>query len=348
MSLRAFAIGSLLCVAGVAQAEIGYGLTEGGLADDLVQFDTSTPGTTTLMGTITGLPPGNTLRAIDFRPSNGKLYALSTAPGGQYNLFTVNLQTAELTFVGGGVVGNNFGWPIRVSMDFDPVRDELRVITIGVRNNFRINANNGALIAEDSRVQYASGDVNFGTNVITADIAFDNNVVGATSSTLYVFDYSVDSLCRLGGVGGTPNPATGELRTIGEAVPGDFLTLSAATGLDISGATGVCYLSHDDAATGTIDQLSTLNLATGVATLVGTFDRDMQDIAILPRTCDTIDFNNNQVFPEDQDVIDFFNVLSGADCAACNDIDFNNNGVFPEDQDVIDFFTVLAGGQCGT
>ena len=30
----------------------------------------------------------------------------------------------------------------------------------------------------------------------------------------------------------------------------------------------------------------------------------------------------------------------------CNDIDFNNNGVFPEDQDVIDFFNVLAGGTC--
>jgi hypothetical protein len=30
---------------------------------------------------------------------------------------------------------------------------------------------------------------------------------------------------------------------------------------------------------------------------------------------------------------------------AC-DIDFNNNGVFPEDQDVLDFFNVLAGGSC--
>jgi hypothetical protein len=62
--------------------------------------------------------------------------------------------------------------------------------------------------------------------------------------------------------------------------------------------------------------------------------------------CDDIDFNNNNVFPEDQDVIDFFNVLSGADCPACNDIDFNNNQVFPEDQDVIDFFNVLAGAEC--
>ena len=62
--------------------------------------------------------------------------------------------------------------------------------------------------------------------------------------------------------------------------------------------------------------------------------------------CDDIDFNNNTVFPEDADVIDFFNVLAGAECAACNDIDFNNNGVFPEDADVIDFFNVLAGGTC--
>jgi hypothetical protein len=62
--------------------------------------------------------------------------------------------------------------------------------------------------------------------------------------------------------------------------------------------------------------------------------------------CDSIDFNNNGVFPEDQDVVDFFDVLAGGACGACNDVDFNNNGVFPEDQDVVDFFTVLAGGSC--
>ncbi|HLP84522.1 MAG TPA: hypothetical protein VK157_09245, partial [Phycisphaerales bacterium] len=68
--------------------------------------------------------------------------------------------------------------------------------------------------------------------------------------------------------------------------------------------------------------------------------------------CDDIDFNRNGVFPEDQDVIDFFNVLAGGACPynpgpwdGC-DIDFNNNAVFPEDQDVIDFFTALAGGSC--
>ncbi len=62
--------------------------------------------------------------------------------------------------------------------------------------------------------------------------------------------------------------------------------------------------------------------------------------------CDSIDFNGNGVFPEDQDVIDFLSVLAGQACGTCGDIDFNNNGVFPEDQDVIAFFNILAGGTC--
>ncbi|HLP84493.1 MAG TPA: hypothetical protein VK157_09090 [Phycisphaerales bacterium] len=70
--------------------------------------------------------------------------------------------------------------------------------------------------------------------------------------------------------------------------------------------------------------------------------------SLAPSPCGDIDFNNNAVFPEDQDVIDFFNVLAGAPCPTlrCDTLDFNRNGSFPEDQDVIDFLTVLAGGSC--
>jgi hypothetical protein len=80
----------------------------------------------------------------------------------------------------------------------------------------------------------------------------------------------------------------------------------------------------------------------------GSTGNDLATVVLTPPLpgCDDIDFNNNDVFPEEQDVIDFFNVLAGADCPACNDIDFNNNNVFPEEQDVIDFFNVLAGGAC--
>ncbi len=69
-------------------------------------------------------------------------------------------------------------------------------------------------------------------------------------------------------------------------------------------------------------------------------------ITVEHAACDSIDFNQNGVFPEDQDIADFLSVLAGGDCPTCNDIDFNNNSVFPEDQDIVDFFNVLAGGDC--
>jgi hypothetical protein len=104
------------------------------------------------------------------------------------------------------------------------------------------------------------------------------------------------------------------------------------------------------------------NAAGTVAVTIATADVGSGNVAFLldgalvgnPCTvaCDDIDFNNDEVFPSDQDVIDFFDVLAGgtpATCdpvVGCNDIDFNNDGVFPSDQDVIDFFNVLAGGNC--
>jgi len=88
-----------------------------------------------------------------------------------------------------------------------------------------------------------------------------------------------------------------------------------------------------------------------VANLV--FDALETGGASLNASCNDVDFNNNNVFPEDQDVIDFFNVLAGGNCPTavgtqpgCDSIDFNRNGVFPEDQDVIAYFNVLAGGEC--
>jgi hypothetical protein len=65
--------------------------------------------------------------------------------------------------------------------------------------------------------------------------------------------------------------------------------------------------------------------------------------------CDSIDFNQNTLFPEEQDIIDFLSVLAGGPCSdgnTCNDIDFNNDGLFPSDDDLVAFLRVLAGGDC--
>jgi hypothetical protein len=64
--------------------------------------------------------------------------------------------------------------------------------------------------------------------------------------------------------------------------------------------------------------------------------------------CDSIDFNNNESFPEDQDLIDLLSVFAGGPCSTnnCNDLDFNNDGLFPSDEDLIAYLRVLAGGSC--
>jgi hypothetical protein len=88
--------------------------------------------------------------------------------------------------------------------------------------------------------------------------------------------------------------------------------------------------------------LSAVNRTRGLSTL----------LRIAPTTaCDDIDFNNDELFPDDNDLIDFLSVLAGGPCSTapspgCNTIDFNRDGLFPDDNDLIDFLIVLAGGTC--
>ena len=138
---------------------------------------------------------------------------------------------------------------------------------------------------------------------------------------------------------------------LGCIIPSDFVlpngdVLSGVTSLRFGPVTGASLLSDveqieifdqdplDPNSTATSIQVGQIEVVT--AAPVGT------------AACDSIDFNGNGVFPEDQDTVDYFTVLAGGACdtGTCNDIDFNNNGVFPEDQDVVDFFNVLAGGSC--
>jgi hypothetical protein len=68
-----------------------------------------------------------------------------------------------------------------------------------------------------------------------------------------------------------------------------------------------------------------------------------------PRRCDSIDFNNDCIFPDSADAIAFLDAFVGLPCAgpfSCNDIDFNNDGVFPDNVDLVTFLTVFAGGPC--
>jgi hypothetical protein len=68
-----------------------------------------------------------------------------------------------------------------------------------------------------------------------------------------------------------------------------------------------------------------------------------------PPICDSVDFNGDGIFPDNQDVIDLIEVFAGGACptGTCNDIDFNNDGIFPDNGDVVEYVDVFAGGACG-
>ncbi len=81
-----------------------------------------------------------------------------------------------------------------------------------------------------------------------------------------------------------------------------------------------------------------------------TGDPGLLRVVLPTEGCDSIDFNNDGLFPSDDDLVSFLTVLAGGSCGAtlgdCNDIDFNNDGLFPSDDDLIAYLRVLAGGNC--
>ena len=245
----------------------------------IASFNISNPLAVGTPITVTGLvaAPGTTgttvLAAIDFRPSNGVLYgvALTLFPTqfGEFwykaNLFTINTTTGVATQVGTGTY-DVFGSQ-DCSIDFDPVTDELRLVD-QLGGNLRINPNTGALIALDANIN-PSAAINM------AGIAYSNNVVGATSSTLYDLNSSTNLLYRQGGIGGTPSANTGTVTAIGSALP-DFLP---AVGFDIS-ETGIAYAKLEVSG---VESLYKINLQTGVATSVSIIGaRGIVDMALAP------------------------------------------------------------------
>jgi hypothetical protein len=264
----------LLTLASGARAETLYGITD---AFTLFSFDSATPATITNIGTLSGVVGGQTIRAIDFRPANGQLYALSTLTGGgAAQLYTVNLSNASLTAVGSGLTltGNANA---RVSIDFNPVVDRLRVIT-GTGLNYRVNPDTGALVLQDTSLVYDPTSSSFaGTTPFMGDVAYSNNVAGASSSTMYTIDYTNAFLSTVGGVGGTPSPNTGATFAVGA---NGVQATNASLGFDISGATGVGYVSLNPQGGNGFDSLYTINLGTGALTSTGSFNANVLDISV--------------------------------------------------------------------
>ena len=159
-----------------ANAATAFGLS---VTNQIITFDTSSPGVATSAVAVTGMLPGEVPLAIDVRPATGQLYAL----GSQSRLYVVNPVTGVATVVGSGFTpalsGATFGF------DFNPTVDRIRVVS-NTGQNFRINPDTGALAATDVALNPGA------PNVVGS--AYTNNFAGATVTTLYAIDATTDQL----------------------------------------------------------------------------------------------------------------------------------------------------------
>ena len=221
-----------------ATSATAYAVTS---TNQLVRFNTATPGTVAAVGPITGLQAGENILGIDFRPATGELYALGSAS----RLYVVNKSTAAATFIATlstALSGTAFGF------DFNPTVDRIRIVS-NTGQNLRINPTNGVAIVD--------GAINGATT--GADAAgYTNSFNGATTTTLFDISAATDVMY-------TQNPPNaGTLVSVGPL----GANVTDVNGFDVfsSGNEGFAILTT---AAAPLTSLYSINLTSGAATSIG-------------------------------------------------------------------------------
>jgi len=228
---------------------VAYALDD---ANNLLIFNPVSPATT-ISKPITGILVGEILVGLDFRPTNGQLYAL----GNSSRLYTINASSGAATVVGTApfatlLTGANFGF------DFNPTVDRIRVVSDNGQN-LRLHPDLGTVVFTD-------GMLNPGTPSISA-AAYTNNFAGATTTTLFVIDHTADKLY----IQNPPNNGTlVEVGSLG-------INIDGVNGFDIGSSSGIAYGIFK---VGSVQSLYSINLNTGVATKLNDFSKPVRGFTI--------------------------------------------------------------------
>lgn len=234
-----------------------------GLTDDqrLVRFGECNPGRTKSAGVITGLVGDTTIVGIDFRVQNGELYGVGDAGG----IYIIDPATAAATLDSQLTValsGTTFG------VDFNPAADRLRVVS-DTGQNLRHDLNTDTT-ANDTALVYVPAAV-----ATIAGAGYTNNDLDAsTATTLFDVDTALDQVAVQSPANSGTLAATGKLGLDVDAGAGFDVYTSLRNGVAV-GNRAFAVLS----AAG-VDGFYRVSLLTGKATLIGTFDAPVVDIAI--------------------------------------------------------------------
>lgn len=168
-----------------------YGLVGG---NQLATFGTANAAASYRAVSVTGLASGESLVDLDFRNTDNRLYAATSAG----KIYVINTDTGAAT-ADGSSVGK-----ATQAIDFNPNANRLRVVG-AANDNYRLTV--GSDIANDPTVDgtfvYAAGDINFGKTPMLTAAAYTNSYndsatgavpTGAPATTLYTIDSATDYL----------------------------------------------------------------------------------------------------------------------------------------------------------
>lgn len=247
---------------------IFYGITS---ANNLVKYNSNAPGITISNATVTGLPVGEKILAIDFRPATGQLYGL----GSSSRLFIINQETAVATAVNTTPFTPAISGSL-VGFDFNPTVDRIRLVT-SAGLNIRLNPETGTIAATDAAI-------NPGTPAVVA-VAYTNSVAGATTTTLFDIDMTSGKLFK------QDPPNNGTLVEVGSL----GITTGNESGFDISPDNAFSLASFNIGANCVLHQI---DLVTGKPTSLGNLLVSIVGLAIPtnPVAYAVDNSNNLQIF----------------------------------------------------
>lgn len=226
--------------AGVPDEEV-VAITRDG---QIFTFSSTDPSDIQLFGPVVDLAMGEKILGIDFRPANGRLYAVTNGS----RIFTLEpdgpVVDADLvSTISVPLDGKDFG------VDFNPVVDRLRIVSQQTGQSMAVNVDTGAATVNGSAFFSTAGDA------AIVGSAYTNNFSGAATTVLYGLDAGNDSLA-------TQNTSTGQLTLVGDT----GRDLRRFVGFDISSEGTAIAVVQNKVSAGIV---VTVDLATGDTSKVG-------------------------------------------------------------------------------
>lgn len=131
---------------------------------------------------------GNGVMAIDVRPSDGKLYGLTT----DGTILTIDPKTGKTEKK--SQLSEKLPSDVVVSVDFNPVADRMRIICSNGAS-FRVNVDDGKATV-DGTLKYAETDANKGKTPNVRAASYSNSFAGTKETALYDIDVASGMLVK--------------------------------------------------------------------------------------------------------------------------------------------------------